>query len=334
MHRLRVRVPFIYVQRTRKTYGDYGQKALVRDVQARVAGLTRSTAHSAIQDPTDDTNFAVLCDGACPPGSTDGTVTVLASEPIAPPAVLSEKETAPALDSGLAPDEAAAVAYALLHDTDPRHVGAGGLPAVLEPYYPASASLLRAKGALLEAGVPMNAQASKALLEAALADEGDAALDKVRAEFEAWARQQPLPLAVLRDDVRKYVLAGIQYHAVMNVPGPVMRLGNALFRPITFAGHTVYIVPPKRATRGLPAMFEDGFVSPPSLQQALGQQKPTWSGVGNVSGLGRNQALVGQVGGVRGERIRHQMARASKAIDRRRWVEWYRHYRRLNTLAL
>lgn len=313
-----------------RAQGLHGQKALLRDVQTRVARLGGSPAYVALQDPTDDRRFAVIV-GSAPTRLTDGVVQVLSYGSVAAPGNFTESENAPALDSGLAPDERATVWHALMHDTDPRHIGDGGLPAVLDPYYPASASLLRAKASLVNRPVCTTLVQCQRLLREALKDEGDAEVDAARASFERFIRTTTLPVAVWRDKARAAISALTKDPRanLYSFPFPIQALARAVVRPLG----PVFIAPPKRLARALPSLPEDAFVSPSALQLALAMQKPKWSQVHGqigaaVAGIQHGTASVARV------RAQHQLDRATKAIDRRRWVEWYKHHRQLRISSL
>lgn len=93
-------------------------------------------------------------------------------------------------------------------------------------------------------------------------------------------------------------------------------------------GLGVRVVCPTRLRLVLPPEPRDGFVSNTALKLANGLMKPRWSGIRNEGRLSSLQSDLTTRRRGEDERVRlravAQMRRADSALDRRRWIEWYR----------
>ena len=145
--RTTVRVPLAYVRRTRQAHGENGQKALLADVGARATRMGLPDVRSVMQDPTNNELVRIVSQRPSTTLRTDEVVSVLRSDPVTPPPAFAPPAPG-VMDPGLTGDELEAIRTALLHERNPRHLS--GFASSCEPYFPISASLLRAKGILLE----------------------------------------------------------------------------------------------------------------------------------------------------------------------------------------
>jgi hypothetical protein len=337
LYRLSVRVPAGYVAQVRRAHGDSGQKALLADVEARVRHLGYAATLLAVQDPTTPGQISVLARPAlAAPATTDGVVQITDAVATEEPSPTPTGKGAIALDSGMSADDAQAFTDTFFQNQNARHLD--GLATTFLPWFPVSAALLRGKAGLIEKRVPMTPAASTDLFRAATAPAAAISavqLPAAKAAFDAYAARQPLPLPVIRDDVRKAIAASLGAGAG-TFPSPVANLAKATIRYVPFAGSLVAVPLPDLVARALPPHPDDGFVSPSALQLALAMQKPDWSRVGQRARIG---AAAGQmdrpgVDPVQAARARHQMERATSAIDRRRWIEWSRRTRLAGTETL
>lgn len=157
LYRVIVRVPPEYVSSIRRTFGELGQKTLLKSVRGRVEKMGFRDSLLAMQDPTDNTLVAVLArrnHGRTQTG-LDPYVRIVRTEVVDEPSVEVEQATkSTLLDPGLGTDEVAAVRYALVREGNPRHLA--GFASSFEPYFPCAASLLRTKALLLELRATQN----------------------------------------------------------------------------------------------------------------------------------------------------------------------------------
>lgn len=154
--RTTVRVPLPYVRSMRQRYGDRGQKQLLADVRARAERMGLPDVRAVMQDPTNNSLIRIISQQPQPtrPLQPDDIVTIIAAEAVEVPPAFAAPEPG-VMDPGLTGDELVAIRTALLHEGNPRHIS--GFASTLEPYFPVSASLLRAKGILLECRARRNA---------------------------------------------------------------------------------------------------------------------------------------------------------------------------------
>ena len=133
-----------------------GQSALLDAVRERVLQMGFSNALAALQDPTDATVLTVIARvDPSAPRMQFSDVRIANLE-----ALRETPETTPqgpaveGPDPGLTRGEVGAIRHALLHEPNPRHLS--GFATTLEPDFPVSASLLRAKGMLRETSAHRN----------------------------------------------------------------------------------------------------------------------------------------------------------------------------------
>lgn len=149
-YRLTARVPLSHVAAIRKAHGDRGQKALLADVSTRVAASGFETPMAVLQDPTDNQLFTAIARFL---GKATPQIQIVRWEAVTEPP--THEEVIPGvLDAGLTADEVAVVRRALVTETNIRHVY--GLASTMEPFFPIAASLLRAKGTMLESRAVRN----------------------------------------------------------------------------------------------------------------------------------------------------------------------------------
>lgn len=320
LYRVHVHVPESHTRRVRSVFGERGQKALLADVRARLTKLGFQPPLLTTQDPTRIDHFTALARGTGRLRKTDGVASVRSFERVEEPprAVVG----ALPLDHGLRPDEAEIVNHALLRERNPRHLG--GLASTLEPWFPASASLLRAKAEQIERRVAMTPERTKALLMQVFKMPLAEGLAEARAAFEADVARLKLPFGVVREQMKQAVTKRVLGEAGTFVTPSVRRFAEKVVQDIPGL-RDIRVVTPQAAAVAFPPHEEDGFVSPSALQLALALQKPEWSGVREQ---GRIPKAVAEIQNpkvsVQGLKARSQLERATKAIDRRRWIEWYR----------
>jgi hypothetical protein len=224
---VRAWVPIEHVKAVR---AQANQKALLRDVEARLAGVGFAPTLAITQDPTDNQIFQALSRAStsqgsvsaffskCPStsqGSVAAVLRVLSAQPVDEPALLNEN-TEGVLDPGLTADEIWTVKQALQHDTNPRHLY--GLAETFAPFFPVAASIVAAKATLCEGRAVRNlTEILKANQARALAAAKKAAADKqFSSEEEAltWLRS---PSAAPAEGLRQTMAeAGLRGGAVMN----------------------------------------------------------------------------------------------------------------------
>ena len=151
------------------------------------------------------------------------------------------------------------------------------------------------------------------------------------AEVNAWSRANPTaPKEVLQDEVRRAVwticsepetLEG-EPETLLFFPPEIVALARCLVREV---GWGVWIADPTSLAIALPPTGREGFVSPSALQLSLATQKPHSARVWNISKVREKMsALEAEGASPDALRARNQLERADRAIERRRWIEWYR----------
>lgn len=121
-------------------------------------------------------------------------------------------------------------------------------------------------------------------------------------------------------------------------------LARLLLRPIQFRDRTMRIACPYATALAFPPDPSDGFISPSAVQLTLATQKPQMALVASGPNVpGRMRAYERQqlpldmrlMTGVplslhesKFLRARSQLERARQAIERRRWIDWYRRRQR------
>lgn len=346
-YRVSVQVPDTYVARIRATHAERTQPALLADVESRVSRLTGGicSALTTMQDPTGPalfTRFTIItqCPRAPQIGARDDIVSIVRVEEVeAPPPALLREGTRIPWDSGLNADEISMIEKALLNERNPRHLH--GIAATLEPYFPAAASILDAKGDLVEQKVLMDRQAARELENEIARYEiprssRDLLLSRSR-ELFAYAARMQIPEMIAREEVKRIASSLIDPGGSRQTTMPAaLPLARLLTRDIRVAGRNLRIVCPYAIREALPPHPEDGAQNETSVQLALGMQKPKMARIDNEHQIpGRlRQLSAPQVRLDMGRpltilerkvvRAHANMERAKQAIERRRWVDWYR----------
>ena len=116
-------------------------------------------------------------------------------------------------------------------------------------------------------------------------------------------------------------------HELESFPPAFVEAARSVVREI---GPGMIVVDPKRLEVVTPPKEQDGFVSPTAFQMALSNAKPEMADVFDKRRAKRIFQEIGE-GGSAGEtnarkRAQLQLERASRMLERRRWVDWY--YRR------
>lgn len=170
--------------------------------------------------------------------------------------------------------------------------------------------------------------------------EPDATVADLWERIQATSAQTGIPVAIYQDDIR-YVgcvlLDELQsrLHApvteeidhlgehLSTYPPEVIELGRRLVDEI---GLGVWILSPQKLREICPPHERDGYVSPAALQLALASWKPEMSGVLDPSKV---QARYAQTKEETPEayQARHELQKADRALERRRWIDWYHRVR-------
>lgn len=341
LYRLLVRVPLPYVEKIRKKYAPQGQKTLLTDIKDRLR-LGGFSPLLVTQDPTDNSLLTAIARQSAADqrtnGSVDPIVRVIHQEPVEEPlpstALGQVKQDRPRGDNGLSEEEAQVVHHALMQERNPRHLS--GLATSLEPFFPISASLLHAKAALIERRQIMDEAATKKFLESACAKISSTQtvtspdLTTKKQAFDAFVQASGSPPEVLRDEVKRAAVKLVDEpgdpSALKDFPAPIVDLARVIVRDVP--GETsLRMICPDSLRAALPPSSTDGFISPSALQLALAASKPDWSGVRSKDKLDTiMKSLKGKPGMNPQDlmKARNQLERAAKAIERRRWIEWYK----------
>lgn len=343
-YRTVVRVSPLYLQHVRRSNAERTQGVLLADLERRMARLGAANVLTTMQDPTDNMRFTIIGDWPRPPsiGLSDDVLSIASVEPTqAPPAAIAREGTKIPWDNGLSREEIAMVEHALLNEQNPRHLH--GIASTMEPYFPIASSVLDAKGDLIEKKRLMDRSASRDLERIVVDEEVPSQLAyAIRNESQrlrAYGDRIGIPSMVLREEIKRTASSlvdpnGPQGRPVLASAAPLAR---QLVRPIIVQGVPLKILSPYRVHLALPPDAEDGELNPASLQLMLGTQKPQMSRIANETNVtGRLRQLDGSPP-IRMEvgrpltlverkylRARSHMERARQAIERRRWVDWYR----------
>lgn len=155
----------------------------------------------------------------------------------------------------------------------------------------------------------------------------DIELPHAVARVAAWYEAHPqMPIEVLRDETRRAAWTLVDEPLETRVfPDEVLALARCLVREI---GCGVWIVDPARLESAIPpdGLGREGFVSPSALQLALANGKPAHARVWNASRIKTIATALTDGGDTSPNALlaRNQLERAERAIERRRWIEWYR----------
>lgn len=163
-------------------------------------------------------------------------------------------------------------------------------------------------------------------------------LNALRSSLDAYADATGLQRLVVYDEVRRLACRLIEeghHHAVdsdprpldparfAKVPRPILALATALVREV---GLGLWLVCPERA-RILPVTGRERDVSPSALQMAQAIWKPEMAQVANPGRIKERMEALGRDSSPDAIRAKHQMEKAERALERRRWIEWYRRRR-------
>jgi hypothetical protein len=341
--RLIVRAPLSYVEAARAAGGYEGQKALLADVAARLGGAGISASLSPpIQDPTDPTRFAIVVRPArlIAPGIIDNALTIETVEPVReplPPVSPNDpvvRAWRDRLDEGLSTDEVWAVGRALAVEDNPRHLAGFGWS--FEPWFAGASSVLAAQARRVQGEPPLR-------MPHAMSPPTGEMIAAMRAAVCACAEREALPADVLLGEVRRAacVLTSEPERMAEGAPPEVVQLAQATI--VLQRGSLVergllgfhrgplgcpqdVIVDPRLLAIASPIRYEE---SGSALQLAMAAAKPGSSRVWNANRVGsRFEALDGppkdEEDRLDQMRARIGIERALKALERGRWVRWYR----------
>lgn len=354
-YRVVVRVPDRYVEYFRRSHAERTQPQLLADVEGRIQRLASGRVLTTMQDPTGPaglTQFTIIGEWTAPPtlAMRDDVLQIVRVEEVeAPPTALRREGTRVPWDSGLLPDEVTMVENALLSERNPRHLH--GIAATMEPYFPAAASILDAKGDLVEQKVLMDRSAAREL-EAAVADYALppdllAQIGAERDRLAAYVARFGIPEMVAREEVKRTAGALIDPNGKM--PRGSLAAGTPLAsllpRTIRFQNRPIKIICPYALRAALPPDPEDGALNETAVQLAIGAQKP------KMTMIAVEQQIPGRLRQVSAAPVRMDVGRpltlmerkylrasanlerARQAIERRRWVDWYRRRERAQMLG-
>jgi hypothetical protein len=211
--------------------------------------------------------------------------------------------------------------------SDGRQLEALGWPLIRERTRGSSA--IERAGDLLKAGG--EAQSSRRAV-------ADVLLARRQAELREFAKASrvgsgTIPFDVIADDVRRAAAVVVTDPTAALASDPVQGFARALVREIRDG---IWLVAGGEACKPLLEGGREGFVSPTALQLVLASQKPVASG---ISQAGRLPEVLARLSSPDRSadprqllRAKHQMERAERAIERRRWVEWHRRDAELDAL--
>lgn len=319
MERVHVRVPMAYVDQIRERFD---QRTLLEDVRKRLENLGCRNVLSVMQDPSDNTCMTALaCSSA---QGTDGIVRIARSErtedlPRSFPAIRCDRE----LDPGLSEDERRAVHVALAREDNPRHLE--GFATTLDPWFPVAASHLSAKRKALDVYEPPSPYGHPPAID-------PHEVTSARTRFLAMVQRRRVSLDLAQDEVRRIACflalepppEQVRTHLrTSRIPREALDLAMTTLR----RGDDGYPVVDAGAMRlACPPTGEEGFVSPSALQLALAAGKPEMS---RVRSRDEARGVLRDLEKGRGDsyatlRAKAAMERAMRALERARWVEWYR----------
>lgn len=324
--RIVVRLPGEYQQQIRLRYGADSQKLIlqgVREALAEVPGVV--SVLLVTQDPTEQEMFKVIVRGS-PQASTaaNGLVTVIASEQVSPTEVQRAEEFRPQfapLDTGMTADDQAAFEKALFNNGNIRHLR--GLAYSFEPTFAVSGSVLRAKADLAERRVHVTPDIAQNLLRAAweptaITAEPAKAAQKFMVGYAAPELARDVALdsaaAFIQGDKPDAAAFAVGRFFVKEIPSNSGQQG-------------IFLLDPHVVRQAFPLTGDEGYVSPSALELVQAETKPWVSGVlssnkvlprlSDVKNAGKNPQAI---------RAQAMLVKARRAIDRRRWIEWYRRH--------
>ena len=160
-------------------------------------------------------------------------------------------------------------------------------------------------------------------------------------QLEAWGTKSRIPMDALRLGIKRAICFFIDEPHLMftapatdcdrqrlsKLPPQVINIAKSLLEKKAIGVWTIDL---DKYSGLFPPDPKDGFVSPSALQLVLASQKPGWSGVKRTDKI---KTIFDDLNapyndrGVNALKARDQIERASRAIERRRWVNWYHRLR-------
>jgi hypothetical protein len=338
--RAHLRVPAVFGAALRQPQREGDHQRALDDVAERLQYLgLQPAAGSIIQDPTDPTLITALGYATEPLQKTDGVLDVTSLEPIQSPPDHDPPSTDQDLDDGLTQNEALSVRWALENEVNPRHLT--GFASTLEPWFPASASALRVRAALLEPGASFRGVKDKAI--------PDRSIDMLREDLAEEALGCGMPLGLAETGAKHEACRLVQDPRRPNPSSTAMlRAASIVTRAVAVRTEkgpleVLRIVDARRLRKLIPPGPRDGFVSGSALKLALATTgKPELSGVAyralapkRTTGIEGTQAAsmtpdelvdAHAPGRQRDYELlaaKDALNRAERCLERCRWTRWY-----------
>ncbi len=304
----------------------HGSGAILEDVRRRVEAIYRCECLSTMQDPTDGSVIALVRGVKnAHPSAPDPYVSPVSAELVDAPHVLSPAKGDEHLrwDPGLRPVEAWAIERALAVEDEPNHLR--GFATACEPFFPVAASRLRERADDVDRQRPGYAERSwpRCTREGATGS----ARAELRDALHAFARSEQIDPHVLEDEARRVACILVENPAerraiLAHFPAPVRELGESLVKRDR-QGRIV--ADAKAIKQTLPPTGREDQIDTRALMLVAASSKPQASLVASAprardlllrieQGAPTSPELMTLHGALEG---------AQRAIERRRWAEWY-----------
>jgi hypothetical protein len=161
-------------------------------------------------------------------------------------------------------------------------------------------------------------------------------------QLQAWSLKSQIPMEALKLGIKRAICLFIDEPNLMfsaptndydrkrleKLPPQVINITKALLEE---KGIGVWTINLEKYGSIFPPNANEGFVSPSALQLVLASSKPEWSGVRESQKIPRIfDDLLAPYNDQRRDALkaRDQIERANRAIERRRWINWYQRYQR------
>lgn len=166
-------------------------------------------------------------------------------------------------------------------------------------------------------------------------------IDNLYRQLENWSLKSRIPMDTLKLGIKRAICLFIDEPSLMfsapatdydrqrlaKLPPQVINIAKSM---LVENGIGVWTIDLNKYLRLFPVDPKEGFVSPSALQLVLASQKPGWSGVkrtDKIRGIFDDLNAPYNDQGLNALKARDQIERANRAIERRRWVNWYHRLR-------